>query len=393
MLRGMIAGRARARAAGGLLALALCAQSLGMIAHAQVPPGVEAPAPESLCTPDDAELGELSGLTVMDGVVYAMPDGGDEARIAVLEGALDGACEVTRWIRGGADPFDPEDLAAFDGDLWIGDFGDNARARPTVALIRVDPATSESSVHRMAFPDGRPRDVETLLIDGDGMPILVSKWFGVSEVFVPRGGLSVSDLPAEGTTPLEYRGELAFPMTSTVGGPIGSVGSTLATGGAVNDAGTIAAVRTYTDAYLFADATGDLVRALTAEPVRVPLPEEPQGEAIAFTSEGDLLTASEVGDAALDAEGAATTALPPIRVVRGAEQVAWDAMAQRGEETTALVPGDPADDAGPDAVDDADRASSSTISWAPIVAISAAGLVLLGILAVIAAFFVRNRSR
>ncbi len=375
-----------------MLAAALCAHPLGGIAQAQAPPIEEAPATERLCTPDDAELGELSGLTVMDGVVYAMPDGGDEARIAVLEGALDGTCEVTRWIRGAADPFDPEDLASYGGDLWIGDFGDNARARETIALIRVDPVSAETSVHRFEFPDGRPRDVETLLIDASGMPILVSKWFGVGEVFVPRGGLSVSELPAGGTTTLEYRGEMAFPMTSTSGGPLGSVGSTLATGGAVNESRTIAAVRTYTDAYLFADAGGDLVHALTKEAVRVPLPGEPQGEAIAFTAGGDLLTGSEVGDAALDSEGSATTELPPIGVVRGADQIAWDALAQRGGTTPSLVPGGAAAEDDQDGVDDADRASSSPASWAPVVAISAAGVVLLGILAVTVAFFVRRRS-
>ncbi|MBD8505399.1 hypothetical protein HT102_02705 [Hoyosella sp. G463] len=324
--------------------------------------------------------------------MYAMPDGGNEVRIAVLEDALDGACEVSRWIRGATNPYDPEDLAAFGGNLWIGDFGDNARSRETIALIRGDPASGESTVHRLAFPDDRPRDAETLLIDANGMPILVSKWFGVGEVFVPRGGLSVEDLPADSTTPLEHRGEMAFPMTSTVGGPLGSVGSTLATGGAVNEAGTVAAVRTYTDAYLFADASGDLVHALTTEAVRVPLPGEPQGEAIAFTADGDLLTASEVGDASLDAEGSATTALPPIGVVRGAEQLAWDAMAQRGESTTTFVPGDPEADHGAAGIDEADRASSSTVNWAPILVAGTAGIALLGVLAAIAAYVARRRS-
>ena len=86
------------------------------------------------------------------------------------------------------------------------------------------------------------------------------------------------------------------------------------TGGAVSADGTVAAVRTYTDVYVFHAPDSDLVAAIAAGPVfRIPVPDEPQGEAMAFTDAGDLLTGSE----AILRGGAATGELPPIRVFRG----------------------------------------------------------------------------
>ncbi|WFR71472.1 hypothetical protein P9209_21400 [Prescottella defluvii] len=73
----------------------------------------------------------------------------------------------------------------------------------------------------------------------------------------------------------------------TPGGPVPVGGSTLVTGGAVSADGTVAALRTYTDVYLYSAPDGNLVRALTTTtPVRVALPNQPQGEAIAFTPDG-----------------------------------------------------------------------------------------------------------
>jgi hypothetical protein len=73
------------------------------------------------------------------------------------------------------------------------------------------------------------------------------------------------------------------------------VGSVLVTGAATSADGTVIALRTYTDAYLFPVPDGDVVKALSAKPVRVPLPNEPQGEAIAFQPDGSLVSGSETG--------------------------------------------------------------------------------------------------
>ncbi|MDI9900078.1 hypothetical protein QM716_09430 [Rhodococcus sp. IEGM 1409] len=84
------------------------------------------------------------------------------------------------------------------------------------------------------------------------------------------------------------------------------------TGGAVSKDGTVVALRTYTDVYLYAAPDGDVVKALTINPIRVPLPDEPQGEALAFDAAGDLISGSE----------AYQGPLPPLRILRGASDIA-----------------------------------------------------------------------
>ena len=82
--------------------------------------------------------------------------------------------------------------------------------------------------------------------------------------------------------------------TDTPGGPVpGIVGSVTVTGAATSADGTAVALRTYTDAYLFPLPDGDVAARFAAKPVRVPLPDEAQGEAIAFEPDGSLLSGSE----------------------------------------------------------------------------------------------------
>ncbi|UYP20616.1 hypothetical protein OED52_08910 [Rhodococcus sp. Z13] len=260
----------------------------------------------TLCTPADPALAELSGLAVLGDRLFVTPDAGEDERIV----ELDADCAVRQRIPLPVDPYDVEDLAAGpDGRLWAADLGDNRRSRDTVALISLDPDTGDGELYRLTYPDGA-RDAETVLIPADGVPVIVTKpLFGASDVYRPAGGRTLGDLASPGPNPLEKVGTLALGPTDTTGGPIPGA-STLVTGGAVSADGTVAAVRTYTDVHLFPVPDGDLVAALAAGPsVRIPVPDEPQGEAVAFTVDGDLLTASE------RAGGAAN---PPIRVLRGA---------------------------------------------------------------------------
>ncbi|MDJ0489916.1 hypothetical protein QNA24_26395 [Rhodococcus qingshengii] len=63
---------------------------------------------------------------------------------------------------------------------------------------------------------------------------------------------------------------------------------------------------------------GDIASALTTTcPVRVPLPSQPQGEAIAFTPEGDPISGSE----------AIGGALPSLLILRGATGLAHSGVA------------------------------------------------------------------
>jgi len=270
--------RALALAAAAVLALA------GPAATAQ-----PFPAPVEQCVVQDSRLAELSGLAADGEFRYAVGDGGRRLQVVVLRKD----CTVQRVITAAVDPFDIEDLAlGSDGRLWLADIGDNDRQRQTVALHVLAQNGAPPQLYRLTYPDG-PHDAEALLLDRDGTPYIVTKQaLGSSGVYTPAGPLN-----GPGPTPLELVTSVRFARTDTPGGPVGSVGSTVVTGGASSADGGVVALRTYTDAYLYDAPDGDLIAALGREPVRVPLPDEPQGEAIAFEPDGALLTGSERAEA------------------------------------------------------------------------------------------------
>jgi hypothetical protein len=187
------------------------------------------------------------------------------------------------------DPYDPEDLAlAADGTLWLADIGDNRQDRETVALIGLRP-DGTSTLTRLTYPDGA-HDAEALLLAPDGTPYLVTKEvLGASAVYRPDAAL------ADGATvPMSKVADLGFTLTGTPGGPVGRAGQLLVTGGAVSADGQRLALRTYTDAYVWPLNGSDVAGALRGAPVRIALPEAPQGEAISFAANSrDLVVAGE----------------------------------------------------------------------------------------------------
>ncbi|WP_244223360.1 esterase-like activity of phytase family protein [Amycolatopsis circi] len=256
-----------------------------MLAGAVPAAAAPAPSPETLCQITDKRINELSGL-VSDGEHwYAINDGGTKVQVFVL----DRKCQVKDVLTDPTDPYDVEDLArGKDGTLWLSDTGDNRAKRETVALLELKPSGGAAVVHRLTYPDG-PHDTEALVLDQSGTPFLVTKdLLGTSKVYQPSGPLATP-----GPTKLEQVGTLRVRSTDTPGGPVGSFGSALITGGATSADGKVIALRTYTDAYLYAAPDGDVAAALQREPVRIPLPNEKQGEAIAFEPDGTLLSAGE----------------------------------------------------------------------------------------------------
>jgi hypothetical protein len=164
--------------------------------------------------------------------------------------------------------------------VWLADTGDNQGTRGTVALLALRPDGS-TGVYRLSYPDGA-RDVEALLLAPDGTPYLVSKEvLGASGVYRP-----VTALVESGTVALTEVAGVEFTLTGTSGGPVGRAGQLMVTGGAVAADGSRLALRTYTDAYVWPLSGSDVAGALAAEPVRMALPEAPQGEAISFTAAG-----------------------------------------------------------------------------------------------------------
>ncbi len=246
----------------------------------------DADAPTVRCQVTDPRLTELSGLVDVGDRVLAIPDGGDRVSVVVL----DQACQVVDETVRALDPYDPEDLGIGpDGTVWLADTGDNNATRATVALIALRP-DGTTSLYRLTYPDG-PHDAEALLVAPDGTPYLVTKEvLGASHVYRPAAPLADG-----GTVALADVGTVTFTLTGTPGGPVGRAGQLLVTGGAVARDGSRIALRTYTDAYVWPLAGAGVPDALAGEPVRVPLPPAPQGEAVSFTADGTALVVASEG--------------------------------------------------------------------------------------------------
>ncbi|SDH12766.1 hypothetical protein SAMN05216553_116119 [Lentzea fradiae] len=304
---------------------------------------------------------ELSGLASDGKQFYAVNDSDDGTlRIQVM--GRD--CVVTRTITAPINPYDVEDLALTpDGTLWASDTGDNNKSRPTVALHKVSPSGAVE-VFRFTYPDGK-HDAEALIVDKSGTPYIITKEpLGSALVYRPAAPLR-TDAPV----PLEQVARVSLSTTDTPGGPLeGKLDSRLVTGAASTADGSVIALRTYTDAYLYPVPGGDVVKALEGDPVRIPLPDEPQGEAIAFDPDGTLLSASE---------GVGT----PIRAVAGAA-----ALAQPIVPATTSAP--PAAESGDDQVQAAPPSSSSWQNW-PL-ALSLGGVVL--VVALVIGLRMRRRA-
>lgn len=289
-------------------------------------PAVAEPSePVVACTMNDKRLGELSGLVGDGERWYAINDGGTKSTVYVLNRS----CVVEKVISGPTDPYDVEDLArGSDGTFWLSDTGDNNKQRTTVALIALTPA-GKTTLYRLTYPDGA-HDTEALLLDRDDVPYLITKTpLGGAGIYRPTGPLA-----SPGPTPLELVGSIQLSSTDTTGGPVpGAVGSVLVTGAASTADHKVIAVRTYTEAYLWGVPDGNLLGALGKEPLRISLPDERQGEAIAFEPDGTLVSASEgVGQ--------------PIRLVAGAAALVAPKPVAQTEKDSAPAANDSADKPG-----------------------------------------------
>src|SRR3954471_8705787 len=314
----------------------LCAGAAGALVLAAASPAAAAPVqaaaetgqPSTICQVGDTRLPALSGLVVAGDKMVAMNDGGDELTVYVL----DTSCAVVDVRTAAVDPYDPEDLAVGpDGTVWFADIGDNRADRPTVALLAMHPDGS-TAVYRMSYPDG-PHDAESLLLAPDGTPYFVTKEImGASGVYRPSAPLA-----EDAVVPLARVASVNFTLTGTEGGPVGRAGQLMATGGAVSRDGTLIALRTYTDAYVWPLSNSDVPAALAGAPVRIALPPAPQGEAISFSADDrQLVVAGEglPGDVTLVP---ATAALAPVAAAASAASAEAPAASGPPAFTAALI--------------------------------------------------------
>lgn len=248
---------------------------------------------------------------------------------------LNSKCKVTDTAAyTGKGSRDPEDLALSpDGNtLWVGDIGDNpdsAQHRTSVVLWSLPVNGSGKPVlHRLAYPDAKPRDAEALLIGADGKPYIITKMAvsGKWEIYRPTAALPKDNAVG---LPMEKAGDVPALPKSNTENRLGVLGRQMITGAARSPDGTRVALRTYADAFEWDVPGGDIVKALTTgKPRMTPLADE-FGESIAYTPDGkNFLTVSDIGlleDA------------PPV-VIQSyvpATQVAADAAAAGGSSSGA----------------------------------------------------------
>jgi hypothetical protein len=275
------------------------------------------PAPDAICTVTDARAHELSGLIVTADGFVAINDSNDvpsDIRIFYL----DDRCQV-RAVQSYPTPArDPEDVAlAPDGSVWVADTGDNVTSqnrRSTIALWQV-PTGGRPAIHRLTYPDG-PHDAEALLMTADGTPVIVTKELaGPARLFEPVG-------PLTGSSPVRLKEVGRFQPTATgVSNPLGTFGENMVTGASVTSDRRRVALRTYSAAYEWSAPDGDVVAAITrGTPVVEPLPDEPQGEAIAYAADGaSFYTLSdEAGPTTIRRYRAASLASPSKSPAAGA---------------------------------------------------------------------------
>jgi hypothetical protein len=261
----------------------------GTLVMAPGPATAARAGPQQVCRIGDDRLTEISGLAATRTGYVVVNDGSDDPAHRRIF-FLDRRCSVVRTVAYPSRPRDTEDLGyAADGTLWVADIGDNGLTRTTIGLWRLAPGARTPTLYRLAYPDGA-HDAEALLLTSTGTPIVVTKAASAAALYVPD-----SPLRAGQTTRLRRAGAVSVPLTGT-SNPFSLPGRLLITGGAVSPDGQRVVLRTYADAFEFDVPGGDLVRAATGGTPRVvPLPDEPQGESIAYSADGTaLLTVSEV---------------------------------------------------------------------------------------------------
>ena len=271
----------------------LCA-TVASAAPSPAPLPVPSPSPGTVQCTVDKELGGITGLTATANgyAVTVKATSGLALRVYLLDAECrrSGKSLAYNADRGARDPQDIQ--VAADGTFWVADTGDDPAnpARPNVGVWKILP-DGRATLYRFTYPD-RPQAAQALLINGDGNPVIITdNPRGPAGIYVPGGPLD----PTGHATALKHAGDFTPQQTGTEN-KLSKIGMTRVTGAANSHDGKHVAIRTYSDAYEWGVTNGDVLGAITTgTPKITPLPNEPQGSAIAYSRDNaNFLTVSDV---------------------------------------------------------------------------------------------------
>jgi hypothetical protein len=244
-----------------------------------------------------APIVELSGLVAspaQPNVLFAHNDSGDTPRFFAIS-ASDGST-LQEFVLDGATHVDWEDLAlgpcATGSCLFLGDIGDNRKARSDYALYRVpEPrVTAGGAITKVpfekipyAYPSGEKHNAEALFAHPvTGRLYLISK----EDRGQPSGLYRFPEvLAAQVSVTLEL--VLTLPVPTATDQQL--------TGVSVSPCADAVLVRLYNRLLQFDVPDGGALEDAFRQPfAEVPVAQEPQGEAVAYAADGrSFFTASE----------------------------------------------------------------------------------------------------
>lgn len=230
----------------------------------------------------DKRLREVSGLAasaVNPGLLWTHNDSGNPAAVYLVDEQL--TIRMTCRLKGVKNR-DWEDIAIGpgpDGDkhyLYVADIGDNNATHDVKYIYRFEepglrdegPEITITSFDTIALSleDGR-KDTETIMIHPQTKNIyIVSKRENPVYVYELK-------YPYEGSQPLMAKKVVSLPLTQIVAGAMSADGNEIV-------------LKNYEEIYYWQDDDASVADMLRQKPLSLNYEEEPQGEAIAFDSEG-----------------------------------------------------------------------------------------------------------
>jgi hypothetical protein len=258
-----------------------------------------------VCTVNSTSLDDVTGMVATDSAIYAV-QGGDVQQPDTLDlWTINPKTCATSVFSYGIRPISPQDLAiGKDGAIWVGDIGAGVSGQPNsrnwVTIEQITLQQPPATPWRVLYPSSGKFDAEAMLLDNNDQPIIIARTSGKTAIYQPDQKLVPDKSPP--TAQLKKVGDFTPVATGTATPLTAAVGNLIVTGAAKSPDGSKVVIRTFSDAYEYTvGADNDIVKAITTTtPVITPLPNEPAGRAITYSSDGKyFLTMSAAAKPAL----------------------------------------------------------------------------------------------